>query len=62
MKMKVLLKSVSTGISVFFEKFVQTIENTYFLTLRFLHISYRKEKKDGKDSNYIRYPCKYNSI
>jgi len=38
---KVVQVQVSTGISLFFERLAQTIDNTEFLTLRFLHF-YKK--------------------
>ena len=38
------IKQISTGKSVFFERHTQTIENTDFLTLRFLHIKYNKRR------------------
>ena len=37
-KKKVSLRSTLTGKSVFFERLVQTTDNTEFLMLRFLHI------------------------
>ncbi len=42
---KVVQAQVSTGKSVFFERLAQTIENTEFLILRFLHIFIKIERR-----------------
>ena len=39
---KVVQVQVSTGISIFFERLAQTIDNTGFLMLRFLHFYFMK--------------------
>jgi hypothetical protein len=38
------IKLISIAIRGFYEKCTKTIENTDFLTLRFLHIKYNKRK------------------
>ena len=48
MIIKVVQVQVSTEIRGFYEKCTQTIENSEFLTLRFLHIFINLEKMKDK--------------
>ena len=43
------IKLISTGISVFFERLAQTIENTRFSMMRFLHLYVINHKKDMEE-------------
>ena len=43
------IKQTSIGISVFFERLIQSADNTEFLMLRFLHFYKKGEKYDNRN-------------